>query len=1028
MNQTINFIKQIVDASTDAVVIIDEQCCILATNQTFRDIFGYSEQEIINENISIIIPEYNYAENDSYIRRFIETSGKNVEDGLGRALNAVTKDNDLLEIFLTMSEIKTDAFRYFCGFIKYIDGLALDESMLELSTSPALTSNAAMRARRNNKRNQSNDNNAAAVTTRNLASSPPLGVAVAQLMEDMQLAAQADARIALDALCSDNDDDSTQREDFATSASDDDDDDDDDHVERFREILARSQERHTDAVLRTSSSEHETVAEASIRAAPLKTSPERRLLSPSRGRSKPRDITSNRMRLDFSRLHNDVCRGLDMRLSSGSLPTEGIANNLTAGSKSGSPHTPDQTAATSTTSEQDSPRLASSFVRSQIAMSLSSKSLRLSGTYDALSLPSSQQCSPRQSLCRSDGAQLFASPTKANSKLMTNSPTQSSPPTTSNSPKLGLVKRNSRYAKRKLAFATRSQTSPSISRNFNKTPINDNSLADAEVAAALQPASNDPRHMSELISGSESMVSMDARRSTDDAPYETPLTFGRRDSVEIGEVIMSPSPSPGTMLSKATSSSSVSRSTHASTSDRTAAARERRARRQTAPPNQLSHDAAMAAAAADLDPRHRSTNGTAHTFSTSRSHTMSRSISPPRHHGHGSLRRSQYRNKDTTVLEQQRRASAAYLAQRRLSGEESAQGVSLPTHQSFASTMSMSPSEALSFNDISESSKDDTVAEDGGYFTFISHEDREAAGELESLESRRKASSSCSSDEIFQSYREIDFNELNLDFEPIGKGAFGVVFKGTWRGARIACKKFMMYFDDVQRQKFRLEAACLQSVNNHPHVVKFLGAVSRGGHHCIVTEYCCHGSAFDVLIKDKIDLDEKTILTIAKDAASAVLHLHSENLVHRDIAARNVLLSENYVAKLTDFGLSRQLEDECSYNQTFNSLGPVRHMSPESIAKKRYSYHSDSYSFGVLIFELTHRVTPFGGIEPFEIAQGVVEGRLRPVIDVSKCGTTLGRLMQQCWRATANERPTMQNIYETLSILVDELKGKESTS
>ena len=101
-----------------------------------------------------------------------------------------------------------------------------------------------------------------------------------------------------------------------------------------------------------------------------------------------------------------------------------------------------------------------------------------------------------------------------------------------------------------------------------------------------------------------------------------------------------------------------------------------------------------------------------------------------------------------------------------------------------------------------------------------------------------------------------------------------MVFRGEWRGAQVAVKKLMMYFDEKEVATFRAEAALMHAVNNHPHIVNFCGAVSRNGNFCLVTDYCRYGSVYDVLVKRQEQLAYPVLVKVARDAASGILHLH----------------------------------------------------------------------------------------------------------------------------------------------------------
>jgi len=281
------------------------------------------------------------------------------------------------------------------------------------------------------------------------------------------------------------------------------------------------------------------------------------------------------------------------------------------------------------------------------------------------------------------------------------------------------------------------------------------------------------------------------------------------------------------------------------------------------------------------------------------------------------------------------------------------------------------------------------------------------------------ASSSSSMLSMSSELREIDSAELRfLSTEALGKGAFGVVFAAEWRGVRVAVKKLMGYVDDQMRENLRAECALMHKCSNHPNIVKFIGACVHDRSMCIVSQYCSNGSWFDALITRKQRFAPRNTVRMLRDAALGIIHLHKESIVHRDIAARNVLLDEHFGVYVSDFGLARVKTQ--AYHHTKSSLGPVKYLSPEAIAKKQYSFASDVFSFGVLIWEVTHVAEPYDeeGIETFEIAIGVVNGTLRLRVDDEKA-LGLGDLMRATWRAPTAERPKMEELLAALNAAVD---------
>jgi PAS domain S-box-containing protein len=275
--------------------------------------------------------------------------------------------------------------------------------------------------------------------------------------------------------------------------------------------------------------------------------------------------------------------------------------------------------------------------------------------------------------------------------------------------------------------------------------------------------------------------------------------------------------------------------------------------------------------------------------------------------------------------------------------------------------------------------------------------------------------------------REIDYSEIVFDSDkPLGKGAFGVVFKAQWRGVSVAVKQLLQFVDDEVLEQIRGECMLLQKCNNHPNVIKFIGMVRKGATICIVTQFCAKGSLHQAYIVRRDPFTHAETCRILRDAALGVLHLHKEHVIHRDIAARNILLDEHDHVFVTDFGLARVKTS--AYASTKSSIGPVQHMAPESIAKKQFSEKSDVFAFAVLMWEVTHRRDPYAGEEAFQIAMGVVQGTRLDVDEQLAGSAAVAALMRQSWKSQPSDRPEMTDIINVLRNEIDEEHQRASST
>jgi predicted Ser/Thr protein kinase len=247
----------------------------------------------------------------------------------------------------------------------------------------------------------------------------------------------------------------------------------------------------------------------------------------------------------------------------------------------------------------------------------------------------------------------------------------------------------------------------------------------------------------------------------------------------------------------------------------------------------------------------------------------------------------------------------------------------------------------------------------------------------------------------------------------LGQGASGQVFKGTWNNTAVALKVSMTQANLTVIGELEL----MMQLRPHPNVIQLFGFSVHPETESIilVIEFCNGGSLDDVLFDatQHISIQQKVswLLGIAK----GIEHLHANNIVHRDIAARNVLLNQNE-PKITDFGMSRFLAEEKQHGTTKSELGPIRWMSPESLRIKEYSNKSDIWSFGILMYEVIAQHEPHADVDPIEIGRLIRDNGQTPTIP-STCPTELVQIMQECWHVSADKRISIDKIVQQLDAL-----------
>ncbi|XP_047639142.1 focal adhesion kinase 1 isoform X25 [Phacochoerus africanus] len=182
----------------------------------------------------------------------------------------------------------------------------------------------------------------------------------------------------------------------------------------------------------------------------------------------------------------------------------------------------------------------------------------------------------------------------------------------------------------------------------------------------------------------------------------------------------------------------------------------------------------------------------------------------------------------------------------------------------------------------------------------------------------------------------------------IGEGQFGDVHQGAYTSPEnpalaVAIKTCKNCTSDSVREKFLQEALTMRQFD-HPHIVKLIGVITENPV-WIIMELCTLGELRSFLQVRKYSLDLASLILYAYQLSTALAYLESKRFVHRDIAARNVLVSANDCVKLGDFGLSRYMEDSTYYKASKGKL-PIKWMAPESINFRRFTSASDVWMFG----------------------------------------------------------------------------------
>ncbi|KAI3364333.1 hypothetical protein L3Q82_011136 [Scortum barcoo] len=276
----------------------------------------------------------------------------------------------------------------------------------------------------------------------------------------------------------------------------------------------------------------------------------------------------------------------------------------------------------------------------------------------------------------------------------------------------------------------------------------------------------------------------------------------------------------------------------------------------------------------------------------------------------------------------------------------------------------------------------------------------------------------------------------------LGAGFFGEVYDGVYKKANgekvnVAVKTCKDCSPDVM-EKFMSEAGNQRNVwenkkitvmaitmiitlstlpvimknLDHPHIVKLIGIIEEDPL-WIVMELYQHGELGNYLTQNQNKLTNTTLVLFSLQVCKALVYLEGVNMVHRDIAVRNVLVASPDCVKLGDFGLSRYIEDEEYYKASVTRL-PIKWMAPESINFRRFTTASDVWMFAVCMWEImSHGQQPFFWLENRDVINQLEQGIRLPKPD--NCPPALYSLMTRCWSYDPRERPSFTELVVKIS-------------
>ncbi|XP_054128175.1 serine/threonine-protein kinase Nek5 isoform X1 [Melozone crissalis] len=244
----------------------------------------------------------------------------------------------------------------------------------------------------------------------------------------------------------------------------------------------------------------------------------------------------------------------------------------------------------------------------------------------------------------------------------------------------------------------------------------------------------------------------------------------------------------------------------------------------------------------------------------------------------------------------------------------------------------------------------------------------------------------------------------------IGEGSFGKIFlaKGKMDDEPCVIKEINLTKMPVKEKEASEKEVILLAKMKHANIVTFYASLQEENKLYIVMEYCDGGDLMKrINMQHGVLFDEDQILSWFVQISLGLKHIHDKKILHRDVKAQNVFLSNNgRVAKLGDFGIARQLNSTTEFAHT--CVGTPYYLSPEICENRPYNNKTDIWSLGCVLYELCALKHPFQGNSLHELVLKICRGRFQPVS--LNYSYDLRILISQLFKISPRDRPSINSI------------------
>jgi len=286
--------------------------------------------------------------------------------------------------------------------------------------------------------------------------------------------------------------------------------------------------------------------------------------------------------------------------------------------------------------------------------------------------------------------------------------------------------------------------------------------------------------------------------------------------------------------------------------------------------------------------------------------------------------------------------------------------------------------------------------------------------------------------ELHKKLEKREFSCIESDSNLLGQGVHGIVYRGDYKGTKVAIKKIKLPgMNEREWKKLRREVA-IMSLVSHRNVATCQAACispnDTNGY--IITELFEKGNLEELINSELNSWGLAKTLTISQGIAEGMRYLASCGIIHRDLKPANILMTQDYTPVITDYGLSRALSFDKVCKMTID-IGTPMYMAPElfkATGNSNYGSEVDVYSFGVIFWQLVTKQEPYSDFDDgvYTFKELVFEG-LRPKL-IEGLPANYNDFIADCWHKDPLSRPKFTNIVKDLSVFSAECNEESEKS